>query len=196
MHHLEQHLNAHQYSVFGLQRGETALHMAARAGQMEVVRCLLRNGALVDAMARVSQLSPSQLITISFCLSWINTFNLSTCIQLLLGHVTSSALASVHLISYLSLLIFLISNVPQISLFFSFLGHRKIRPPFTLHHVWEKLILSSCCCSTWLIQMPPPPMATLPSTFQQERARSRLLPCCWRPELHIHWPQRWAKAGT
>lgn len=37
------------------QRGETALHMAARAGQMEVVRCLLRNGALVDAMARVSQ---------------------------------------------------------------------------------------------------------------------------------------------
>lgn len=29
--------------------------MAARAGQMEVVRCLLRNGALVDAMARVSQ---------------------------------------------------------------------------------------------------------------------------------------------
>lgn len=39
------------------QRGETALHMAARAGQMEVVRCLLRNGALVDAMARVSQLS-------------------------------------------------------------------------------------------------------------------------------------------
>lgn len=66
---MEQHLNAHQYSVFGLQRGETALHMAARAGQMEVVRCLLRNGALVDAMARVSQLSPSQLITISFCLS-------------------------------------------------------------------------------------------------------------------------------
>lgn len=38
-----------------LQRGETALHMAARAGQMEVVRCLLRNGAMVDAMARVSQ---------------------------------------------------------------------------------------------------------------------------------------------
>lgn len=37
------------------QRGETALHMAARAGQMEVVRCLLRNGALVDAIARVSQ---------------------------------------------------------------------------------------------------------------------------------------------
>lgn len=35
------------------QRGETALHMAARAGQAEVVRCLLRNGALVDARARV-----------------------------------------------------------------------------------------------------------------------------------------------
>lgn len=36
-----------------LQRGETALHMAARAGQVEVVRCLLRNGAMVDARARV-----------------------------------------------------------------------------------------------------------------------------------------------
>ncbi|KAK7929418.1 hypothetical protein WMY93_005813 [Mugilogobius chulae] len=36
-------------------RGETALHMAARAGQMEVVRCLLRNGAFVDAMAREDQ---------------------------------------------------------------------------------------------------------------------------------------------
>lgn len=39
--------------VILLQRGETALHMAARAGQVEVVRCLLRNGALVDARARV-----------------------------------------------------------------------------------------------------------------------------------------------
>lgn len=39
--------------VFFLQRGETALHMAARAGQVEVVRCLLRNGAMVDAKARV-----------------------------------------------------------------------------------------------------------------------------------------------
>uniref|UniRef100_A0A671L074 Uncharacterized protein n=1 Tax=Sinocyclocheilus anshuiensis TaxID=1608454 RepID=A0A671L074_9TELE len=29
--------------------------MAARAGQMEVVRCLLRNGAMVDARARVRQ---------------------------------------------------------------------------------------------------------------------------------------------
>ena len=38
-----------------VQRGESALHMAARAGQTEVVRCLLRNGALVDAMARVRQ---------------------------------------------------------------------------------------------------------------------------------------------
>lgn len=46
----------HQTNVSAHQRGETALHMAARAGQMEVVRCLLRNGALVDAMARVSSL--------------------------------------------------------------------------------------------------------------------------------------------
>lgn len=37
------------------QRGETSLHMAARAGQAEVVRCLLRNGAMVDARARVRQ---------------------------------------------------------------------------------------------------------------------------------------------
>ncbi|XP_014875768.1 ankyrin-2b isoform X14 [Poecilia latipinna] len=36
-------------------RGETALHMAARAGQVEVVRCLLRNGAMVDARAREDQ---------------------------------------------------------------------------------------------------------------------------------------------
>lgn len=49
-------LKDNQCSAFAYQRGETALHMAARAGQMEVVRCLLRNGALVDAMARVSQL--------------------------------------------------------------------------------------------------------------------------------------------
>lgn len=40
-----------------VQRGETALHMAARAGQVEVVRCLLRNGALVDARARVTHLT-------------------------------------------------------------------------------------------------------------------------------------------
>lgn len=31
--------------------------MAARAGQVEVVRCLLRNGALVDARARVGAFS-------------------------------------------------------------------------------------------------------------------------------------------
>lgn len=46
-----------KHDVFAHQRGETALHMAARAGQMEVVRCLLRNGALVDAMARVGSFS-------------------------------------------------------------------------------------------------------------------------------------------
>lgn len=38
-----------------LQRGETALHMAARAGQSEVVRYLLQNGAQVEAKAKVSQ---------------------------------------------------------------------------------------------------------------------------------------------
>ena len=35
------------------QRGETALHMAARAGQSNVVRYLIQNGARVDARAKV-----------------------------------------------------------------------------------------------------------------------------------------------
>jgi len=37
-------------------RGETALHLAARANQTDIIRILLRNGATVDARARVSQL--------------------------------------------------------------------------------------------------------------------------------------------
>ncbi len=39
--------------VFVFQRGETALHMAARAGQSNVVRYLIQNGARVDATAKV-----------------------------------------------------------------------------------------------------------------------------------------------
>lgn len=35
------------------QRGETALHMAARAGQADVVRYLLKNGAKVDTKSKV-----------------------------------------------------------------------------------------------------------------------------------------------
>lgn len=35
-------------------RGETALHLAARAQQTDIIRILLRNGATVDARARVS----------------------------------------------------------------------------------------------------------------------------------------------
>jgi len=35
-------------------RGETALHLAARANQTDVMRILMRNGAQVDARARVS----------------------------------------------------------------------------------------------------------------------------------------------
>jgi len=35
-------------------RGETPLHLAARANQTDVIRILLRNGATVDAKARVS----------------------------------------------------------------------------------------------------------------------------------------------
>jgi len=34
-------------------RGETALHLAARANQTDIIRILLRNGATVDARARV-----------------------------------------------------------------------------------------------------------------------------------------------
>ena len=37
-------------------RGETALHLAARANQTDVMRILLRNGAQVDARARVRTL--------------------------------------------------------------------------------------------------------------------------------------------
>lgn len=35
------------------QRGETALHMAARSGQAEVVRYLVQDGAQVEAKAKV-----------------------------------------------------------------------------------------------------------------------------------------------
>lgn len=38
-------------------RGETPLHLAARANQTDIIRILLRNGAQVDARARVSQIS-------------------------------------------------------------------------------------------------------------------------------------------
>lgn len=34
-------------------RGETSLHLAARANQTDILRILLRNGAVVDAKARV-----------------------------------------------------------------------------------------------------------------------------------------------
>ena len=34
-------------------RGETPLHLAARANQTDIIRILLRNGAQVDARARV-----------------------------------------------------------------------------------------------------------------------------------------------
>lgn len=40
-----------------LQRGETALHMAARAGQADVVRYLLKNGAKVETKSKVKELS-------------------------------------------------------------------------------------------------------------------------------------------
>jgi ankyrin repeat protein len=44
-------------------RGETPLHLAARANQTDIIRILLRNGAQVDAKARVSNLF--SIITLS-----------------------------------------------------------------------------------------------------------------------------------
>jgi len=41
-------------------RGETALHLAARANQTDVMRVLLRNGAQVDARARVCTITLRQ----------------------------------------------------------------------------------------------------------------------------------------
>lgn len=40
------------------QRGETALHMAARAGQADVVRYLLKNGAKVETKSKVCERVP------------------------------------------------------------------------------------------------------------------------------------------
>ena len=45
------YLSRTSLSVF--QRGETALHMAARAGQADVVKYLVQNGARVEAKAKV-----------------------------------------------------------------------------------------------------------------------------------------------
>jgi len=38
-------------------RGETSMHLAARANQTDILRILLRNAASVDAKARVSDIS-------------------------------------------------------------------------------------------------------------------------------------------
>ena len=46
-------------------RGETPLHLAARANQTDIIRILLRNGAQVDAKARVSNLFSIITITLS-----------------------------------------------------------------------------------------------------------------------------------
>ena len=35
-------------------RGETPMHLAVRSGQTDIIRVLLRNGAQVDAKARVN----------------------------------------------------------------------------------------------------------------------------------------------
>lgn len=48
--------------------------MAARAGQVEVVRCLLRNGALVDARARVGVLLAMLFVPLKTIAEGITTF--------------------------------------------------------------------------------------------------------------------------
>lgn len=48
--------------------------MAARAGQVEVVRCLLRNGAIVDARARV-RLQPQQFSYFPSCNSLLSSLS-------------------------------------------------------------------------------------------------------------------------
>ena len=48
-------------------RGETPLHLAARANQTDIIRILLRNGAKVDARARVSLKN----IYYGLCILWI-----------------------------------------------------------------------------------------------------------------------------
>lgn len=61
-----------------LQRGETALHMASRAGQTEVVRHLVQNGAQVEAKAKVRRwqvwhswmICTGQSITFILCVSF------------------------------------------------------------------------------------------------------------------------------
>lgn len=50
-------------------RGETTLHMAARANQMDVMRLLLRNHANVDAKAKVGALKFGCSLHLSCCCS-------------------------------------------------------------------------------------------------------------------------------
>ncbi len=41
---------------------ETSLHLASRAGRIEAVKLLLRNGAMIDAKARVSLIMFSEFV--------------------------------------------------------------------------------------------------------------------------------------
>ena len=50
VHLLQHYANRNTATV----RGETALHLAARANQYDIIRILLMNEATVDARARVS----------------------------------------------------------------------------------------------------------------------------------------------
>ena len=78
----------------------------------------------------------------------------------------------------------------KITLFlYSFVRRTRLRS--TLPLVWGKQRLFSCCCNTWLILMLPQPTATPPSTSPPGRGRWRQPLCCWRLELHTHWPPRW-----
>lgn len=161
-------LTAVECCVFARQRGETALHMAARAGQMEVVRCLLRNGALVDAMARVSHLSASSALNTFLLLRMTKSITFSD-LQMHWPHfylLFSNLTASKIIKTFFSAKFFYLKYF-----FFPFLYHRRIKLPSTLHPAWVKLTLFSCCCSTWPTRMLPPPMATPLFTFQPEKVK-------------------------
>jgi len=66
-------------------RGETPLHLAARANQTDIIRILLRNGAQVDARARVMTPRISQKFMI-FKIQDFNEIKLISLFRLLLAN--------------------------------------------------------------------------------------------------------------
>lgn len=69
-------------------RGETPLHLAARANQLDIIRILLRNGAKVDARARVSNYSKHCW---HVCFVGRNIANFNSCLPPFSGTADSAA---------------------------------------------------------------------------------------------------------